>query len=159
MTWTYLLSDLATSEKDQIRLEIGDTDTNNQLLQDEEIAQAILVERNFWCAAARCCEMISRVFLAKFDVKLGRNMEITYSKAAAQYQAMAVAFRRKSLGTRVPWVGGMSVADKQTYSQNTDIVGAAFTRTMGENPWTGGYTPDSLGPAPTSEDDAYVEFP
>jgi hypothetical protein len=59
---------------------------------------------------------------------------------------MAVALRKKALGARVPWVGGMSVGDKVLYLQDPDIVAALFTKTSGQNPWTGGYTSDSLPP-------------
>lgn len=146
MAWTYSLADLATSEKDQVRLEIGDTDVNRQLLQDEEIVQFIAVERNFWSACARACEAINRFFLSKADVRLGRSMQITYTKAAEQYAAMAKSLRCKALGTTPPFVGGMSVSDKETYNQDTDIVAPLFTKTMLQDPWTGGYTSDSLPP-------------
>jgi hypothetical protein len=146
VTWTYNLADLATSEKDQIRMEISDTDPANQLLQDEEIAQAITVETNFWGATARCSEIISRQFLRKADVKLGRAMQLTYTKMAEQYLQMAVKLRQKALGSVVPWVGGMSVSDKVLYLSDPNIVAALFQKTGGENPWTGGYTADALTP-------------
>lgn len=154
MTWSYNVADLATSEKDQIRLEIGDTDVNNQRLQDEEIAQAIAVERNFWCAAARCCEMIASAYLMKADVRLGRAMFVTYTKMADQFSTRACKLRQKSLGTQVPYGGGVLVADKNTIAGDSSLVAPAFTRTIQENPWTGGYTSDSLGPTPseTGED-------
>lgn len=148
--WSYNLEDLDTSEKDQIRFELQDTDPANQLLQDEEINHALTVESNYWSAAARCAEVIARSFLRKADVKLGRAMQLTYTTMAKQYLDMAVALRKKALGARVPWVGGMSVTDKVIYLQDPDIVAALFTKTMQENPWTGGYTPDSLGPVGNS---------
>lgn len=37
MSWTYDVTTLQTSIKDQIRLYIGDTDPDNPMLQDEEI--------------------------------------------------------------------------------------------------------------------------
>lgn len=37
MAWTYDVTTLQTSVKDQIRLYIGDTDPDNPMLQDEEI--------------------------------------------------------------------------------------------------------------------------
>lgn len=146
MTWTYTVSDLATNEKDQIRLEIGDTDISNQLLQDEEITHAIAVENNFWGAAARSCEMISRFFAGKADVRLGRSMMITYTKMALQYQEMAARLRSKAGGVNVPWVGGMTVSEKVSYATESGLVQPIFTKTMQQNPWTGGYTSDSLIP-------------
>ncbi len=146
MTFTFSLADLATSEKDQIRVELQDTDVNNQRLQDEEIAFAITVERGYWSAAARCAEWIARGYLFKADVRLGRSMQIQYAKMAQQYLEMAKSLRQKALGTTPPFVGGMSVSDKIAYEQDTDLLTPFFERDMMINPWTGGYTPDSVGP-------------
>ncbi len=145
MTWTYDLSDLGTSEKDQIRLEVGDNNASRQLLADEEINHFIAVERNFWGAAARSCEAIGRKFFQNADsVRLGRALQLTFVKRGQQYMAMAAALRRKALGTQVPYVGGMFLSDKQAYDQNLDLLQPAFTRTMMTNPRTGGYTSDSV---------------
>lgn len=154
MTWTYDLTDLATSEKDQIRLEIADTDDQYQLLQDEEINHNITVERNFWSAAARSCEQISRIFARKADVSLGRAMRVDYSKMAAQYMKMAALLRKKGLGTVVPYAGGVLMADKATIMGDSGLVAPQFTKTMMQNPWTGGYSTDSL--PPTSENNNNV---
>lgn len=157
MPWTYNPADLATNELYQVRLEVADTDPRNQLLQDEEVQQAITVEANFWGAAARCCEMISRVFLRKADVRLGRAMMITYTKMAEQYLAMAVTLRKKALGTAVPYAGGIYIADKVALAQNTGLIAPAFQRNMQQNPWTGGYSPDALPPSSlASEDSGFI---
>ncbi len=153
MAFTFNLADLATSEKDQIRVELQDTDVNNQRLQDEEILQAIAVERNFWSAAARCAEWIARGYLFKADVRLGRSMQVQYTKMSEQYLLMAKSLRQKALGTTPPFVGGMSVSDKIAYNQDTDIVAPLWTKTMMESPWTGGYTSDSLAPVGNSGGD------
>lgn len=146
MTWSYDVADLATSEKDQIRLEIGDTDDQYQLLQDEEIDYNITVERNFWSAAARSCEQISRIFLRKADVRLGRMMSVTYTKMSQQYLDMAKTLRAKALGSVPPYVGGMLITDKLTIMEDTSLVAPQFTKTMMQNPWTGGYDTDSMPP-------------
>ncbi len=158
MSFTYDPEALATNEVYAIRLECGDTDPQNQQLQDEEISWAISQERNSWAAAARCCEMISRVILRKADVKLGRNMTVAYTKMAQQYLDMARALRCKAMGTVVPYVGGMTVADKQTLAEDTSLIAPLFTKSMQENPWTGGYTSDSIGDEASGEDDSGTEF-
>lgn len=152
MTWTYNLADLATSEKDQVRLEIGDVvDRSDGLtLQDEEIAQAIAVESNFWGAAARCCEMLATRYLQKADVRLGRSLMVQYTKAAEQFNAKAKDLRQKDLGTVAPWVGGMTVADKQRFEQDQTLVQPLFARDMQESPWAGTQTSE----AATTEDEA-----
>ena len=148
MTWTYTPADLATNETDQLRLEIGDTDINNQLLQNEEIVWAITQESGYWGSAARCCEMIARFFIGKADVRLGRALMITYSRMAEQYLDMASRLRLKASAASPPYFGGVLVADKLALEQNFGVTQPAFTRTMQQNPWTGGYTPDTLGVSP-----------
>lgn len=146
MTWSYDTSGLASSEKDQIRLEVGDNvEGQSVTLADEEIAQAIAVERNFWGAAARCAEMLSRKFLRMADVRIGRGgTSLTYSTAAQQYADMAAALRKKAVGTAAPWAGGTSKSAKFTLAQDTDAVQPIFTKTSQNNPWVGEQGSDSL---------------
>lgn len=144
MAWTYDPDDLATNEVYQIRAELQDTDPQDQLLDDEEIAYALTLERNFWSAAARCAEMIGRRYMRKADVRLGRSLMVTYTKMAKQWLEMAKSLRAKSLGTVVPYIGGMNIADKVALAGDTSLVAPLFTKTMMENPYTGGYDTDSL---------------
>lgn len=144
MTWSYTTADLATSEKDQIRLEIQDTNSAAPLLQDEEIQQAISVEHNFWGACARCCEIIARSLLLKADVRVGRGgTQLVYSTAAKQYQEMATAFRKRAIAMNPPWAGGRSQSDKDSLARDTDTVQPIFTKTMQNNTFMGGQTSDS----------------
>jgi hypothetical protein len=146
MTWTYDVNQLSENEVYQIRTEIGDVDINAQLLQDEEISYAITQERNFWAAAARSCEMAATLFLRRVDVKLGRAMQIAYAKMAEQYFNRARTLRMKAMGTVVPYIGGAYVADKLALNQDSSLLAPLVTKTLQENPWTGGYSSDSLGP-------------
>jgi hypothetical protein len=143
MTWTYVLEDLGTSSLYQARLEINDTNEDDQLLQDEEIEQLASVEANFWGTCARCCEVISRGYLRLADIRLGRALYEINAKRSEQYAAMAKALRAKALGADVPWVGGMSRSDKITYAQDPDLVQPAFTRSMMVDPFVGELGSDS----------------
>jgi len=146
MPWNYDLSTLPTNAVMQVRMELQDTDPNDQQLQDEEIAYALTVERNFWAASARCAEIIGRKVLRKADVRLGRAMMVTYSKMAEQWFQMAKCLRMKAMGSVPPWVGGMNLADQINYVENSSIIQPHFTMTMMENPRVGGYTTDSTFP-------------
>jgi hypothetical protein len=157
-TYNFDATLLATNELYAIRFEIQDTDQQNWLLSDQEINQAIATERNFWCACARCAEVIARGFLRKQDVKLGRALTIAYAKAAEQYFLMGQMLRRKSLGTVVPFVGAQFRSVKYIYQQDSDLVQGTFAKTMMENPWTGGYSPDLIGPFIGDNDDAGFPF-
>lgn len=146
MPWTYDPAQISTNELYAVRVEIGDTDPLDPLLPDEAIVWAASQERNFWAASARCLEMIARFKLRKADIRLGRQMMITYTKMANQLNEQAKALRRKAMGTVPPYVGGMSVTEKLAYASNSDIVAPLFTKTMMENPWAGGYSTDDLPP-------------
>lgn len=145
MTWTYDVSDLATSVKDQVRMEIGDIVAGAPCtLQDEEVARAIATETNVWGAAARCAELLGRRYALKADVRLGRSLFVLYTTMAKQYNELARQLRMKAGAINVPWAGGMSIADKQVYQQNGSLVQPIFARGMMENPNVGGYSPDTV---------------
>jgi hypothetical protein len=153
VAWNYTVSDLATSTKDQIRLEIGDNVAGQTVtLADEEINQAIAMESNMWGAAARCCEMLATQFLRMADVRVGRGgTTLTYSVAAKQYWDRAKALRLKANGTVAPWAGGRLTDDKISLAQDTGSVQPIFTKTVENNPWIGGQTSDSTN---DDQDDA-----
>jgi hypothetical protein len=144
MAWNYDPSQLATSQKDQVRVEIQDTDSSVALLQDEEIEYALSVESNLWGAAARCCEQLSRRFMQKPDTRLGRNLELRYAQQQKQYADMAKDLRRKAMGAAVPWAGGTSKSEKETAEADSDRVQPIFTKTMQDNERIGGWAPDSV---------------
>lgn len=133
MSWSYDPTTLATSAKNRIRLEAGDTDTADQLLQDEEINHALDVEANEWGAAARCCEIIARGFLRKADVSLGRSMQVQWAKAAQQYYEMAKELRQKALGSALPYVGGRKQDEKDERAADSTLVQPLFTKDMHRN--------------------------
>lgn len=143
MTWTY--NTALTAEKDQVRFTIGDTDSTAELLSDEEITWAISVESSMWGAAARCCESISRNFLRKADVRIGRGgTTLTYSTAAAQYAQMAKDLRARANAMNVPWAGGRVIQDKLDLAADSSLVQPIFTKGLEDNPWAGGQGNDSI---------------
>lgn len=144
MPWSYDPTALATSQKDQVRFEIADTDESNQLLQDEEIVYALGVEADLWGAAARCCETLSRGFLRKADVQLGRQLKIDYTKQAQQYTDMAKGLRGKSFGGALPYVGGRSKQEKIDRANDLDAVQPLFAKNMDRNPYAGGVPLDEV---------------
>jgi hypothetical protein len=139
MGWEYDPSALATSAKDRVRLAIGDTDAAAPLLQDEEITFAITEEGDDELrAAARCCEQISRFFLRKPDVRLGRSLELKYASMAKQYAEMAAELRKRAIGTAIPYAGGRLLSEKTDLASDTGAVQPLFTKTLHRNPGRGG---------------------
>src|SRR5260221_702503 len=73
----------------------------------------------------------------------GRKLFLIQTKAAEQYLEMAKELRTKALGAVVPWVGGMTVNDKETYAEDDSLVQPSFARRMMVDPWVGSLGADA----------------
>jgi hypothetical protein len=131
MSWSYS-GNPSSSDLDAVRFLIGDTDTTDQLLQNEEINYLLAQTGNdVYTSAIIACRTIASKFSRKADQKIG-DYSISNSQKASQYLALATQLAQsqaKALISRVaPYAGGISVADKQIDENNTDTVQPAFTR-------------------------------
>jgi hypothetical protein len=134
MTWSYTVSDLTTSSKDQVRFLIGDTIANDPQLQDEEINFALTIRGSVYGTAAQCCLSISAQLSRKADTTTG-ELRTLYSSQAKAYQARAAAYEVKSseLGGALPLVGGISYTDKENAVLDQDRVAPEFVRNITDN--------------------------
>lgn len=101
MSWTYDITQIATSMLYQVRFEIGDTDSTLPLIQDEEISYAITLEGDVLRASARCCEVLSRQFARLADRKLG-PLSITYKSQSDFFYKLAIQLRNNSIQLNTP---------------------------------------------------------
>jgi hypothetical protein len=139
VTWTYGANpydpdlNASGSKIDAVRLEIGDTNEADQLLQDEEITYYL--RHPLLYAAAYACEAVSAKYARQVDKMVGR-LRISATAKAQQYRDLsAMLKRRAALGTGI-YAGGLSVNDKQSTEQDSDRVAPVFTRTTQEYPGT-----------------------
>ena len=95
MAWEYS-GNPADSDKDAVRFLIGDTDTTEQLVQDEEIEWALLENADAYSAAAEVAQSLSAKFatLAQ-STKIGPISE-NYSTRAANYEKIATRLEKKA---------------------------------------------------------------
>lgn len=133
MTWTY--GPTFSLARDRVRLLIGDTDSSDQLVSDEEIALYVtggqLAEVNDYLSAAAVCDAIAAKFSRRADMSAGGS-SASLSQQATAYQRKARQLRRQSaLGTS-PFIGGISIADKDDREADSDRVAPAFSREMGD---------------------------
>lgn len=135
MTWTYS-GDPASSDRDAVRFEIPDTDTDNQLVLDEEINYALTVESGPLGAAAHCCEVLARKFAAKADTVIG-SLQFKYSASAEVFGDRAKELRARSQAAGIPFAGGISQADKDARADDDDRVQSSAQRGQFDNPGTG----------------------
>lgn len=129
MTWTYG-GDPSANARDAIRFLIGDTDTNDQLLSDEEIAWvnteasgSATATTDLYDAAYRCCLTVAAKLARQADKQIG-DLSVKLSQRAAAYRTQADSLKQLSMrssGVPVPYAGGITISDKQIDEDNTDI--------------------------------------
>jgi hypothetical protein len=121
MSWTYA-GDLS-STREWVRFLIGDTDTDRQLLTDEEIAGVIAEEPNRYLAASTCARSLSSRFVRQGDGSLASE----FRTLARQLQQRGRQF------AFVPYAGGISESDIESVSADTDRPTPHFTVGMMDN--------------------------
>lgn len=142
MAWSYdptnLNTSSATGRLNSVRLLVGDTDTTDQLVQNEEITFALSQSNdNVYVAAAWICKAIAAKFSRMVDTTLDGALSAKYSTRAKQYQQLAVQVEQqgkkvsgKSLGV---FGGGVSVTDMTIINEDPDRVKPAFTINQFDN--------------------------
>lgn len=150
MTWTYS-GDPATNARDSIRFLVGDTDTNDQLVNDEEIAWinnqvagSDAATTDLYTSAYRVMITIASKFSRLADQTVG-DMKVSLSQKADNARTQAEEL--KTLAGRenmvpIPYAGGISVADKEIDRANPDRVDPFFTSGQFANTYD-----DDAGPA------------
>ena len=135
MTWTYS-GDPATNARDSIRFLVGDTDTNDQLVSDEEIAWTNsevtgsgTATTDLYTVAYRVMIAIASKFSRLANQAIG-DMRVDLSQKADNARKQAEELRalagRENL-VPVPYAGGISISDKNIDRENTDRVDPFFT--------------------------------
>jgi len=123
MTWTYSPTSLST-DLAKVRRLVGDTDTTDQLLSDEEIAFFLDEQSdNLRRAAADCCDAVAANLARKVDTSNGA-LSISASRRAEAYRAHAVVLREQAreMSVPVPFAGGTSIAENDAQDADSDAV-------------------------------------
>jgi hypothetical protein len=131
MAWTY--TPVSTS-KDKVRLLTGDTDTTDQLLQDEEIAYVLGVQASISLASAACCDLIAAKFARQVNTQNGA-LRVSAVKRYDHYIDLAKRLRAGGAGD-IPgdstvmlaegFAGGLTVSGKENLAADTDAVQPSF---------------------------------
>lgn len=142
MTWTYGGAPGTTSaatRRDAVRFLVGDTDTSDQQVTDEEIAFALSqTADDVYSAGAVICRGISGKYARLVDTSF-ETVSSSYSQRATHYADLAArlskeAKRLGSVGLGVPTAGGMSISGMQGVDDDTDRVPPAFRVEQFTNP-------------------------
>lgn len=146
MTWTYS-GDPATDDKDAVRFLVGDTDTDDQLISDEEITYLLNEHGGVMLAAIGAAEQLAYKFAR----------EVTHSSDGLSYSAsdlhkhyLAVADRLKQVHRRMrskgarPYAGGISWAERDKDDADGDLIQTHIRSHDMDNPRAGRGSHDDL---------------
>jgi hypothetical protein len=119
MTWTYS-GNPSASAKDAIRFSVGDTDTTDQLLSDEEIAYITTTFGSSFYGASQAALAIA----AKFARLMSRNIGGLSADFAAKYQhylELSDSIKNnEEMFPVAPYGSGWSKSQKETIRNNDD---------------------------------------
>ena len=130
LTWTYDVSTLAADLTAQVRLKLGDTDTDLQLLQDEEI-DFFLTESGDAVVPATIAA--ARAVLGKYSARpssqrAGEN-SVTWGDLRERLLALIDQLQDQQGALGMPFAGGTSVADVDARDEDEDKPAWAFDET------------------------------
>lgn len=135
MTWTYDAWSIST-DLGKIRLIIGDVNSADEILSDEEIAYAQTLDTDIRLIAARCCDFI----IAKKARDVDRNnlgMSANRSQVIQHYIDLRDNLREEARNERDDiaevFVGGVSQASKDSLTSDTDLVQPSAVRGQWDN--------------------------
>ena len=151
MAWTYDPSNLDTATSggrlNVVRLLVGDTDTNDQQLDNQEIDFALAQSGdNVYFAAAWSARAVAGKYARKINTELDAALRADYSDLSGQYSKLAENLefqgKKSSAGVGIK-AGGISKAVVQNVRQNTDRITPTFRRDRFRNPPS--YSGDDYG--------------
>lgn len=133
MTWTYS-GDPSSSNRDEVRFLVGDTDTTDQQVNDAEIAYAIAEEANNRLAAARIARTLAAKYARRADKKVG-DLDIKWKQLSENYKQLAEDLTSDAaIYSAMPFAGGLSVSGKEAVRDNSDRVDPSFRKGQHDNP-------------------------
>ena len=121
MTWSF--SESLSTNLDKVRLKLGDTDTNDQILQNETI-NALLTEHNndITLTAISCC----RAIIAKYNRTIDRSaagMSANRSIIVENYRQLLTDLLRADRGNSgAVYNGSFSRDRKETIEDDSDFI-------------------------------------
>jgi hypothetical protein len=142
MTWTYDPTNLGTStlaeRLDTVRFLVGDTDTLDQQVQDEEIAFALEENNdNVYYSAAWIARAISSKYSRRVTTQLDGALSANYSDLAKQYKVLAddLEYQGKTSGAVIGILaGGITKSQIESVRANTNRIEGSFRRDRFRNP-------------------------
>lgn len=151
MAWSYEETDLSidtdSGRLNSVRLLIGDTDIDDEQIQDEEVLFALaLNNNNIYLAGSWCCRTIAAKYSRRVNTQLDGALSADYSDLAKHYFSLAENLEyqgKKAAGQLGVLAGGISKVRVDGVRANTDRVQPSFRRDRFRNPPS--YSGDDYG--------------
>ena len=131
MAWTYG-ADPANSNRDAVRLHIGDTDTNDQQLQDSEIEYYLGIfgttgDGRVVPASIRCCEALAAKYARQVSTT-NQGLSVGAQERYNHYVALADQLRLQEVTLAEVFLGGNTFTEQETMDDNNDLIPPIFRR-------------------------------
>ena len=151
MAWSYDETDLGTTTTsgrlNSVRLLLGDTDTNDQQVQNEEIVFALAqANNNIYYASAWAARTVAAQYARKVNTQLDGALSADYSDLSKHYASLAesLEYQGKKAGAVVGIkAGGITKTAIDAVRANTDRIAPLFRRDRFRNPPS--YSGDEYG--------------
>lgn len=142
MAWSYDPTDLdtatASGRLNTVRLLVGDTDTLDQQVQNEEITFALSQNGdNVYYSAGWVARTISSQYARKVNTSLDGALKADYSDLMKHYSTLAdsLEYQGKTSGASVGVLaGGITQSGVEAVRANTNRVEGSFRRDRFKNP-------------------------
>lgn len=142
MSWSYDPTDLntttASGRLNTVRFLVGDTDSNDQKVQNEEIEFSLAQTKDDVNAAASyVARSVASKYASKVTLELDGQLMAHYSDLYDHYLSLAdkLDYQAKKLGAQIGILaGGISKTRVGVVRSNTDRVEPAFRRDRFVNP-------------------------
>jgi hypothetical protein len=142
MSWSYdptnLDTDTSSGRLNVVRLLVGDTDTNDQQIQNEEITFALAQTNDrVYFAAGWAARTIASKYSRQVNTQIDGALSADYSDLAAQYAKLAEDLEyqgKKAGGILNVAAGGITISDVNAVRENTNRIEGSFRRDQFKNP-------------------------
>lgn len=136
MTWTYDVSDLdkttSSGRVNVVRFLVGDTDTSDQQVQNEEITFALSESSdNVYFAASYIAYAIASKYARRVDIELDEAIKESLSDLKDQYTKLALTLKQNATvksGGIGAFAGGITKTFVESKKADTGFVQPSFYR-------------------------------
>ena len=121
MPWSY--SSSVISNRDRVRLLIGDTNAADPQLQDEELDYFLASESGTYGAAAAAAHSLSMRYARYPGSKKMGDLSITYGDISKRYMDLSSQLLISARGNKaLPSAGGVEVSDRNQAQNDESLV-------------------------------------